>query len=66
MPPTTSVLDTDGFASILSFLSRQGHNFPSSNVGDNLVILHHYSTHSKQKTAATVNSAVVETIITHL
>ena len=67
MPPSASVLDTDGFASIPSFLNnRQGHNLPSSNVGDNLVIPHHYNTCSKQKTAATVNSVVVETVVTHL
>ena len=67
VPPSVSSLDDDGFASIPSFLNRQCHNF-SSNVGDNVnqCIPHHYSTHSKCKTAATVNTVVVETIVTHL
>ena len=65
--PSTSSLDDDGFASIPSFLSRQRHHNFSSNVGDNIqVIPHHYSTRSKHKTAATVKSGVVETIVTHL
>ena len=34
VPPSTSSLDVDGFASIPSFLNRQGHhNFSSSNIG---------------------------------
>ena len=67
MPPSKSSLDDDGFASIPSFLNRQWHHNFSSNVGDDFqVIPHHYSTHSKLKTAATVNSGVVETIVTHL
>ena len=67
VPPSTSSLDVDGFASILSFLNRQGHHNFSSNVGDNLdIIPHHYSMCSKHKTAATVNSGVVGTMVTHL
>ena len=69
VPPSTSSLGhVDGFPSIPSFLNRQGHhNFSSSNIGDNLdIIPHHYSTRSKHKTAVTVNSGVVETIVTHL
>ena len=67
MPPSKSSLDDDGFASIPSFLNRKWHHNLSSNVGDDIqVILHHYSTHSRCKTAATVNSGVVETIVTHL
>ena len=67
VPPSVSSLDGDGFASIPSFLNRQHHNF-SSNIGDsvNQYIPHHYSTHSKCMTAATVNTVVVETIVTHL
>ena len=67
VPPSMSSLDDDGFASILSFLNRQRHHNFSSNIGDNLdIIPHHYSTRSKHKTAATVNSGVVETMVTHL
>ena len=67
VPPSVSSLDDDGFASIPSFLNRQCHNF-LSNIGDNVnqYIPHHYSTCSKCKTAATVNTVVVETIVTHL
>ena len=66
VPPSTASLDADGCSSIPSFLNRRHHNF-SSNDGDNVdIILHHYSTRSKHKTAATVNSGVVETIVTHL
>ena len=66
-PPSTASLDADGFSSIPSFLNRRHHNFSSPNIGDNLdIIPHHYSTRSKHKTAATVNSGVVETIVTHL
>ena len=67
VPPSTASLDADGFSSIPSFLNRRHYNFSSPNVGDNLdIIPHHYSTRSKHKTAATVNSGVVETIVTHL
>ena len=67
VPPSTSPLGDDGFASIPSFLNRQPRNF-SSNVGDfdNQHIPHHYSMRSKHKTAATVNPVVLETIVTHL
>ena len=67
VPPSTSSLDDDGFASIPSFLNSQHHHNFLSNVGDDIqVIPHHYSTRSKCKTAATVNSGVVEAIVTHL
>ena len=67
VPPSTVSLDADGFSSIPSFLNRKHHNFPSHNIGDQSdIIPHHYSTRSKHKTAATVNSGVVETIVTHL
>ena len=67
VPPSTASLDADGFSSIPSFLNRRHHNFSSPNVGDHSdIIPHHYSTRSKHKTAATVNSGVVETIVTHL
>ena len=67
VPPSTASLDADGFSSIPSFLNRRHHDFSSSNVGDNLdIIPHHYSTRSKHKTATTVNSGVVETIVMHL
>ena len=67
VPPLTVSLDTDGFSSIPSFLDRKHHIFSSPHVGDHSDNLsHHYSTCSKRKTAATVNSGVVKTIITHL
>ena len=66
VPPSVSSLDDDGFASIPSFFNRQHRNF-LSNIGDidTQHILHHYSMHSKCKTATTVNPVVVETIVTH-
>ena len=67
VPASIVSLDTDGFSSIPSFLNRKHHNFPSHNVGDQSdIIPHHYSMCSKHKTATTVNSGVVETIVTHL
>ena len=67
MPPSASPMGDDGLAPIPSFLNRQPHNFSSnvSNFNDQH-ISHHYSTHSKCKTAATVNPVVVETIVTYL
>ena len=54
VPPSTVSLDADGFSSILSFLDRKHHIFSSPNVGDHSDNLsHHYSTHSKHKTATT-------------
>ena len=67
VPPSTVSLDADGFSSIPSFLNRRHHNFLPHNIGNESdIIPHHYSTCSKHKTAATVNSGVVETIVTHL
>ena len=68
VPPSTVSLDTDGFSPIPSFLDRKHHIISSPHVGDHNSdrLSHHYSTRSKRKTAATVNSGVVETIITHL
>ena len=67
VPPSTASLDANGFSSIPSFLNGRHHNFPSHNIGNQSdIIPHHYSTHSKHKTATTVNSGVVETIVTHL
>ena len=67
VPPSTSPMGDDGFASIPSFLNRQPHNSKSnfSNSNDQH-ISHHHSTCSKRKTAITVNPVVVETIVTHL
>ena len=66
VPASVSPLGDDGFASIPSLFNRQPNSF-SSNVGNfgNQHIPHHYSMHSKHKTAATVNPVVVETIVTH-
>ena len=68
VPPSTVSLDTDGFSPIPSFLDRKHHIISSPHVGDHNSdsLSHHYSTRSKRKTAATVNSGVVKTIITHL
>ena len=68
VPPSTVSLDIDGFSPIPSFLDRKHHIISSPHVGDHNSdrLSHHYSTRSKHKTAATVSSGVVETIITHL
>ena len=68
VPPSTVSLDIDGFSPIPSFLDRKHHLISSPHVGDHNSdsLSHHYSTLSKRKTAATVNSGVVKTIITHL
>ena len=59
VPPSISPMGDDGFASIPSFFNRQQRNF-LSNVGDvnnqSDLQSHHYSTHSKHKTATTVNA----------
>ena len=67
-PPSTVSLDIDGFSPIPSFLDRKHHIISSPHVGDHNSdrVSHHYSTRLKCKTATTVNSGVVETIITHL
>ena len=64
LPPSTSPSGDDGFAIVPSFLNRQStkSNISSSN---DTYYSHHYSTHSKQKTAATDGSVLVETIVTH-
>ena len=63
-PPSTSSSFDDGFAVVPSFLNRQSNLSNISNAND-LYPTHHYSTHSKCKTAATVRQVAVETIITH-
>ena len=69
VPPSISPMGDDGFASIPSFFNGQQRNF-LSNIGNvnnqSNLHSHHYSMHSKHKTAATVNTVVVETIVTHL
>ena len=68
VPPSISPTGDDGFAAIPLFFNRQKCNI-SSNVGDvnnqSNSHSHHYSMCSKCKTAATVNTVVVKTIVTH-
>ena len=64
LPPSTSPLGDDGFAIVLSFLNRRSNYSPTLVLLMIHIITHHYSTHSKCKTAATDGSVVVETIVT--
>ena len=56
-PPSTSSSFDDGFAVVPSFLNRWSNLSNISNAND-LYPTHHYSTHSKCKTAATIRPVV--------